>query len=156
YGEKIVVQKKIPHLTPDEIVQRQQAGERIIVLDSRTQTEYERNHVPGAYSVPGGELPSRIHTILEEPENQDATIVVNCAGRTRSILGADVLIRMGVHDRVYALENGTMAWSMAGHDLERGPGPEVPFPESETALETVEQFAARVDRKSTRLNSSHV
>lgn len=144
YGEKIVVQKKIPHLTPDEIVARQQAGEKIIVLDSRTQTEYERNHVPGAYTVPGGELPTRIHTILEQPENRDATIVVNCAGRTRSILGADVLIRMGVHDRVYALENGTMAWSMAGHELERGPGPSLDVATSETARETVEQFAARV------------
>ena len=144
YGEKIVVQKKIPHLTPDEIVERQKSGERIIVLDSRTQTEYERNHVPGAYSVPGGELPTRIHTVLEDPENQDATIVVNCAGRTRSILGADVLIRMGVHERVYALENGTMAWSMAGHDLERGPGPTLDVAKSESARETVDQFAARV------------
>jgi rhodanese-related sulfurtransferase len=144
YGEKIVVQKKIPHLTPDEIVARRQAGENVIVLDSRTLTEYERNHVPGAYTVPGGELPTRIHTILEQPENQDATIVVNCAGRTRSILGADVLIRMGVHDRVYALENGTMAWSMAGHELERGPGPSLDVATSETARETLEQFAARV------------
>ena len=144
WGEKIAVQKKIPHLTPDEIVQRQQSGERIIILDSRTQTEYERNHVPGAYIVPGGELPSRIHTILEVPENRDATIVVNCAGRTRSIVGADVLIRMGVHDKVFALENGTMAWSMAGHELERGPGPSLEVATSPEARESVEQFAARV------------
>lgn len=144
YGERIAVQKGTPHLTPDEVVARREAGENIIVLDSRTRVEYERSHLPGAYSVPGGELPTRILTLLEAPENKDATVVVNCAGRTRSILGADVLIRMGIHDRVYALENGTMAWHMAGHELERGPGPEVPFPESETALETVEQFAARV------------
>jgi rhodanese-related sulfurtransferase len=144
WGEKIAVQKKTPHLTPDEIVERQKSGERIIILDSRTQTEYERNHVPGAYIVPGGELPSRIHTVLEAPENRDATIVVNCAGRTRSIVGADVLIRMGVHDKVYALENGTMAWSMAGHELERGPGPSLDVATSPEARESVEQFAARV------------
>jgi rhodanese-related sulfurtransferase len=144
WGEKIAVQRKTPHLTPDEIVERQKTGERIIVLDSRTRTEYERNHVPGAYSVPGGELPSRIHTVLETPENRDATIVVNCAGRTRSIVGADVLIRMGVHDRVFALENGTMAWSMAGHELERGPGPSLEVATSETAREAAQEFARRV------------
>src|SRR5690606_12339174 len=61
WGEKVAVQRKTPHLTPEEVVERRQKGERIIVLDSRTRTEYERSHVPGAYSVPGGELPSRIH-----------------------------------------------------------------------------------------------
>lgn len=144
YGERVSVEKKTPHLTPDDIVERQQRGERIIVLDSRTPTEYERSHVPGAFSVPGGELPSRIHTILDAPENEDATIVVNCAGRTRSILGADVLIRMGVCDRVYALENGTMAWSMAGHELERGPGRDVAVSSSPAAQESLRQFAGRV------------
>ncbi len=143
YGERIAVQKETPHLTPDDVVARRAAGENVIVLDSRTQVEYERSHLPGAYTVPGGELPSRILTLLEAPENKDATVVVNCAGRTRSILGADVLIRMGIHDRVYALENGTMAWHMAGHELERGPGPDVPFPASGTAREAVEEFAAR-------------
>lgn len=144
FGEKVAVVRKTPHLTPDEIVQRQQQGEKIIILDSRTREEYERSHVPGAYSVPGGELPTRIHSILDAPENRDATIVVNCAGRTRSILGADVLIRMGIENPVYALENGTMAWSMAGHELEHGDGPELPVPDSESAREAARRFAAQV------------
>lgn len=144
YGEKVAVVRKTPHLTPDQIVERRQQGDNIIILDSRTREEFERSHVPGAYSVPGGELATRIHSVLDAPENKDATIVVNCAGRTRSILGADVLIRMGIDNPVYALENGTMAWSMAGHELERGDGPELPIPDSEAAREASRQFAARV------------
>lgn len=144
YGEKVAVQRKIPHLTPDEIVERQKANERIIILDSRTREEYERNHVPGAFSTPGAELPRRIRTIIDAPENRDATIVVNCAGRTRSILGADVLIRMGLDNPVYALENGTMAWMMAGHELESGDGADIDVADAPAARQIVHDFAERV------------
>ncbi|MFW6076022.1 MAG: rhodanese-like domain-containing protein, partial [Chloroflexota bacterium] len=65
YGEKVAVQRKTPHLTPDEIVERQRRGEKIVILDSRTPEEYERAHVPGAYSVPGGELPAAVSTLLK-------------------------------------------------------------------------------------------
>ena len=41
-------------------------------------------------------------------------MVVNCAGRTRSIIGAQSLINAGVPNKVVALRNGTMGWSLAG------------------------------------------
>jgi rhodanese-related sulfurtransferase len=46
--------------------------------------------------------------------------VVNCAGRTRSIIGAQSLINAGVPNRVVALRNGTMGWTLAGHQCESG------------------------------------
>jgi len=46
--------------------------------------------------------------------------VVNCAGRTRSIIGAQSLINAGIPNPVMALENGTMGWHLAGLKLERG------------------------------------
>lgn len=144
YGEKVAVQRKTPHLTPQEIVERQKRGERILILDSRTREEYERAHVPGAFNVPGAELPIRIRTLIDAPENKDATIVVNCAGRTRSILGADVLIRMGMKNPVYALENGTMAWTMAGFELESGPGADVDVADAPSAHAVARDFANRV------------
>ena len=144
YGEKVAVQRHTPHLTPDEVVAMQNQNERVIVLDSRTREEYERNHVPGAFSTPGAELPRRIRTIIDAPENQDATIVVNCAGRTRSILGADVLIRMGIDNPIYALENGTMAWTMAGYDLESGEGADIDVASAPAAKQIIHQFAARI------------
>jgi rhodanese-related sulfurtransferase len=47
-------------------------------------------------------------------------VVVNCAGRTRSILGAESLRRAGLPNRVVALRNGTMGWELAGLRCERG------------------------------------
>lgn len=121
YGEKVAVQRKTPHLTPDQLLERQATGEHILILDSRTREEFERSHVPGAMSVPGGELPGVVASLLEKPENKNATFVVNCAGRTRSILGADLLLNMDLENPIYALENGTAAWVLSGHELEHGP-----------------------------------
>ena len=56
------------------------------------------------------------------------TVVVNCAGRTRSIIGAQSLINAGIPNRVIALENGTMGWSLAGLELERGRESSAPAP----------------------------
>lgn len=140
YGEKVAVQRHTPHMTPDELLERQRLGERIIVVDSRTREEFERSHVPGAASVPGGELPSFATRLKADPENAGATFVVNCAGRTRSILGADLLLRMGI-ENVYALDNGTAAWALSGHELERGAGTTPPIGDVDTA--TVAEFSER-------------
>jgi rhodanese-related sulfurtransferase len=47
-------------------------------------------------------------------------IVINCAGRTRSIIGAQSLINAGVPNKVVALRNGTMGWSLAGFACDSG------------------------------------
>jgi rhodanese-related sulfurtransferase len=50
----------------------------------------------------------------------ETLVVVNCAGRTRSIIGAQSLINAGVPNKVVALRNGTMGWSLAGLTCESG------------------------------------
>jgi rhodanese-related sulfurtransferase len=59
----------------------------------------------------------RIHDIAPSPETM---VVVNCAGRTRSIIGAQSLINAGVPNKVVALRNGTMGWNLAGLTCESG------------------------------------
>ena len=113
FGEKVAVVEDIPQITPEELVARREQGERFVILDSRTVPEYEASHLPGAYAVPGGQLPLEVMDLIGEG---DPTVVVNCAGRTRSILGAQVLRRM-VLPKVTAFKNGTMAWHMAGYQL---------------------------------------
>ena len=61
--------------------------------------------------MPGAELVLRARDIAPSP---DTLIVVNCAGRTRSIIGAQSLINAGVPNKVVALRNGTMGWHLAG------------------------------------------
>ena len=73
-------------------------------------------NIPGGRSCPGGELVYRVFDLLKE----NITVVVNCAGRTRSILGTESLVRAGIPNPVVALENGTMGWELAGFKLQNG------------------------------------
>jgi hypothetical protein len=52
--------------------------------------------------------------------NATTRIVVNCAGRTRSIIGAQSLVNAGLPNPVCALENGTIGWALAGQALVSG------------------------------------
>ncbi len=117
FGEKVQVQQHVAEVEPAELAAWQARGDHLILLDSRTPEEHTQACIPGSRSVPGGELPLRITDLLKGHE--DATVVVHCAGRTRSIIGARVLQRMGI-PRVYALKNGTMGWHLAGLELETG------------------------------------
>ena len=89
----------------------------MVVLDSRTFEEFRRMSIPSGVSVPGGELAYRIGDLAPRPET---LIVVNCAGRTRSIMGAESLRQAGVPNKVVALRNGTMGWELAGLTCDRG------------------------------------
>ena len=75
------------------------------MVDSRPFDEFQRVSIPSATNVPGAELVLRIHDIAPSP---DTLVVVNCAGRTRSIIGAQSLINAGLPNKVVALRNGTM------------------------------------------------
>lgn len=93
------------------------AGRDMVVLDSRPMDEFVRMSIPGGINVPGGELAYRVGDLVPDPAT---TIVVNCAGRTRSIMGAESLRRAGVPNPVVALRNGTMGWQLAGLAVARG------------------------------------
>jgi rhodanese-related sulfurtransferase len=92
--------------------------------------------------VPGGELALRITDITRHID-RDTTIIVNCAGRTRSIIGTRVLQRMGLPN-VYGLKNGTAGWMLAGRQLETGADRvELPEPSAE-GVAAAEAYAARL------------
>jgi rhodanese-related sulfurtransferase len=74
-------------------------------------------NIPGSVSVPGAELVLRAGGVAPDPET---TIIVNCAGRTRSIIGTQSLINAGVANKVMALRNGTIGWTLAEQQLEHG------------------------------------
>ncbi|MSP05584.1 MAG: thiosulfate sulfurtransferase [Acetobacteraceae bacterium] len=93
------------------------AKKDMVILDSRTAEEFARMTIPTARSVPGGELAYHIADLAPNPET---LVVVNCAGRTRSIMGAESLRRAGIPNKVLALRNGTMGWELAGFTCDRG------------------------------------
>lgn len=117
FGELVEIERRTPHVTADELKAMIDAGENMVIVDGRTPAEFERVSIPSGRSCPNGELALRIDSYAPDP---DTTIVVNCAGRTRSIIGAQTLIDLGVPNKVVALENGTQGWSLAGLELNHG------------------------------------
>jgi len=140
FGEKVQVVHQVPEIHPEELHALQRKGEKVVLLDSRTPEEHRRATIPGGRSAPNGEVALHIADLAPDP---DATIVVHCAGRTRSIIGARLLQRMG-YPKVFDLRNGTMGWMMAGLELEHGSTRLDLPPSSPAALARAEEFASRV------------
>src|SRR5438270_1454566 len=125
FGELVEHRSGTPHIAAAELKRRLDAGEEILIVDSRPIGEFRNMSIPGAFDCPGAELVYRVPDRLRSP---DGLVVVNCAGRTRSIIGAQSLRNAGIGNPVMALENGTMGWELAGLDLARGREDELPPP----------------------------
>ena len=111
FGEFVEHESGTPSISAAELDALMRAGTDLKILDSRPFDEYSRISIPTGIDVPGAELVLRVRDIVPSP---GTTIVVNCAGRTRSIIGAQSLINAGVPNKVVALRNGTMGWHLAG------------------------------------------
>jgi rhodanese-related sulfurtransferase len=140
FGELVEAACGTPHLTPEQLAGLRAAGRDLVVLDSRPMSEYRQMCIPSGIDVPGAELVHRIRDLAPDP---NTLIVVNCAGRTRSIIGAQSLIDAGVANPVAALENGTIGWTLAGHELEHGQT-RVPPPLSAAGRAWAKDAAAQV------------
>lgn len=117
FGEVVEHACHTPSISADELQAMFDAKDDIIVLDSRTPDEYNRMSIPHGINVPGAELAYRVHDLVPSP---DTLVVVNCAGRTRSIIGAQSLINAGIPNKVVALRGGTQGWVLSGRELAHG------------------------------------
>lgn len=117
FGEFLERAEHTPHATVIEVQNLVASGADVLFLDSRPIDEFTAHSLPQGISAPGAEIVARGLDLISSPET---VVVVNCAGRTRSIVGAQALINAGVTNRVVALEGGTMSWSLEGHSLAHG------------------------------------
>ena len=117
FGELVEAIRHTPSLSANEVKALIESEPNLVVLDARRFEEYRTMSIPRGISVPGGEIAYRAREIAA---SADTTIIVNCAGRTRSIIGAQSLINAGLPNKIFALRNGTIGWTLAGHSVERG------------------------------------
>ena len=117
FGELVELERHTPRVTADELQAMRESREDMVIVDGRTFAEFQKMNIPDGICCPNGELALRIRELVPDPKTK---IVVNCAGRTRSIIGAQTLIDFGVPNPVVALENGTQGWFLAGLKLENG------------------------------------
>ena len=143
FAEVVEHEAQTPWITAEELQAMIERGDNMVLFDSRSYEEYHSNSIPGAISVPGAELVYRFTDLTPSP---DTTVVVNCGGRTRSIIGAQALINAGFPNKIVSLKNGTQAWHLAGYEVMVGATrrpPEV----SPEGLAAARAAAARVAEK---------
>ena len=143
FGEFVEHRYGTPRIPPEQLNALMSEKKKLVVLDSRPFEEYHRMNIPGGVDVPGAELAYRVHDLAPDP---DTLVVVNCAGRTRSIIGCQSLRNAGIPNPVVALKDGTMGWELAGFECERGSKRVAPAPSERgkaRAREIAEAVAAR-------------
>ena len=143
FGEMVEAKYGTPHVDAGILAAWMTEGRTFRLFDVRPLAEYRTVSIPGATNCPGMEGVLRIPAQLD---NDDVPIVVNCAGRTRSIIGAQSLRDAGITNPVFALENGTMGWQLRGFEPDHGQSniTTEPFGSAlESARESAREFAAR-------------
>lgn len=144
FAEVVEHEAGTPWITAEELKALLDGGADIALFDSRSYEEYHDNSIPGAISVPGAELVYRFADLVPSP---DTTVIVNCGGRTRSIIGAQSLIDAGVPNKVVSLKNGTQAWHLSGFQVLKGATSQTPAV-SDTGRAVARAAAARVAQRS--------
>ena len=119
FGEWVEDVRHTPSLAAEEVQALLDAKADVVLLDARRFDEYQTMNIPGSTSVPGAELVLRVRDLAPGPATR---VIVNCAGRTRSIIGTQSLVNAGIPNPVSALRNGTIGWTLAGQALEHGAG----------------------------------
>jgi rhodanese-related sulfurtransferase len=144
FAEVVEHEAGTPWIDAEQLKALLDSGADIALFDSRSYEEYHDNSIPGAISVPGAELVYRFADLVPSP---DTRVIVNCGGRTRSIIGAQSLIDAGVPNKVVSLKNGTQAWHLAGFQVLKGATAQPPAV-SDGGRAAARAAAARVAQRS--------
>ena len=96
-----------------EVKKRLDAGEKLILVDTREDLEWARGHIPGAVHLGKGIIERDIEKTIP---NRSAPIVLYCGGGFRSALAADNLQKMG-YTNVLSMDGGWRGWTEAGHPI---------------------------------------
>ncbi|WP_346832023.1 rhodanese-related sulfurtransferase [Pseudomonas abietaniphila] len=140
FGELVEHHRHTPSLAAEDVKQLLDSKADVVVLDARRFDEYQTMSIPTGVSVPGAELVLRARELAPDPKTR---IIVNCAGRTRSIIGTQSLVNAGLPNPVSALRNGTIGWLLAGQTLDHGQARRFPAV-SDTTLEVARADARTV------------
>ena len=112
FGEAVLEEDEVPSIDPEELHESLRSGTPPAICDVRTYEEYHHHHLPGAISTPGFDLAGH----LPDLQGKSPFVLINCAGRTRSIIATATARKLGC-DAAWGLRNGTMGWQIAGQNV---------------------------------------
>ena len=108
--------KRIHEMNVDQVKQKLDAGEQFYLIDVREESEWNKDHLPGAIHLGKGIIERDIEVRIPDP---DAEIVLYCGGGFRSALAADNLQKMG-YKNVISMDGGYTGWKDSNYPLEKG------------------------------------
>ncbi|HEV3146995.1 MAG TPA: rhodanese-like domain-containing protein [Gemmataceae bacterium] len=109
------VKKRVRETTVDEIKARLDQGEKFQLIDVREESEFAKDHIPGAKHLGKGIIERDIETAIPDPGTE---IVLYCGGGFRSALAADNLQKMG-YSNVISMDGGVRGWRDKGYPLSK-------------------------------------
>jgi len=106
---------RIRETNVDEVRARMDRGDRFVLIDVREESEYTKDHLPGALHLGKGVIERDIEAKVPQT---DAPLVLYCGGGFRSALAADNLQKMG-YTNVLSMDGGVRGWREKGYPLTR-------------------------------------
>jgi rhodanese-related sulfurtransferase len=108
--------RAVKELTVDDVKAKLDRGERFHLVDVREESEYAKDHLPGALHLGKGVIERDIEARVPDT---GAEIVLYCGGGFRSALAADNLQKMG-YTNVWSMDGGIRDWRGKGYPLTTG------------------------------------
>jgi rhodanese-related sulfurtransferase len=105
--------KRVRETSVDEVKARLDRGEKLVLVDVREESEFAKDHLPGAIHLSKGVIERDIEAKVPDV---NAAVVLYCGGGYRSALAADNLQKMG-YKNVLSMDGGIRAWREKGFRL---------------------------------------
>jgi rhodanese-related sulfurtransferase len=105
--------KRIRETNPDEVKAKLDRGEKFLLVDVREESEFAKDHLPGAVHLGKGVIERDIE---QRVPDLNTPMVLYCGGGFRSALAADNLQKMG-YTNVISMDGGVRVWREKGFPL---------------------------------------
>lgn len=107
--------KRIREVTVDDVKDKLDSGEKFLLVDVREESEYAKDHLPGAIHLGKGVIERDIESRVPD---LNSPLVLYCGGGFRSALAADNLQKMG-YINVLSMDGGVRGWREKGYPFTR-------------------------------------
>lgn len=108
--------KRVREVTVDDVKRRLDRGEKFLLVDVREETEWAKDHLPGAVHLGKGVVERDVE---QKVPDTGADLVLYCGGGFRSALAADALQKMG-YTNVVSMDGGVRGWRDKGYPMTTG------------------------------------
>lgn len=105
---------RVKQTIPEEVKKRLDNGEKLLIVDTREDNEWEKGRIAGAVHFGKGIIERDIETAVPDKRQE---IILYCGGGFRSALSADNLQKMG-YTNVISMDGGWRKWKELGYPTE--------------------------------------